>query len=111
EASSMIGYATGREWYNVPVGGASKKYFQLVRPNPRFPSPTITASGGNPGIASVAHPYQCRKFDIRELRRLCSFPDDFVLTGTYAQQYERLGRAVPPILMKAIAESVAGILK
>lgn len=37
EASSMIGYATGREWYNVPVGGASKKYFQLVRP-PTFRS-------------------------------------------------------------------------
>ena len=31
-----------------------------------------------------------------ELRRICSFPDDFVLEGSYQQQWERCGRAVPP---------------
>jgi DNA (cytosine-5)-methyltransferase 1 len=47
-----------------------------------------------------------RKFTIAELRRICAFPDDFVLTGTYAQQWERLGNSVPPLMMKAIAETV-----
>ena len=48
-----------------------------------------------------------RKFSIDELRRLCSFPDDFTLTGTYAQQWERIGRAVPPVMMSHIAATIA----
>jgi DNA (cytosine-5)-methyltransferase 1 len=40
------------------------------------------------------------------LKVICSFPNDYILTGTYAQQWERLGRSVPPFLMKAIAENV-----
>jgi len=29
----------------------------------------------------------------QSLKRLCGFPDDFILTGTFGQQWERLGRA------------------
>lgn len=47
-----------------------------------------------------------RKFTIAELKRICGFPDDFILTGTYAQQWERLGRAVPPVMMSHIASAV-----
>lgn len=47
-----------------------------------------------------------RKFSIAELKRICAFPDDFELTGTYAQQWERLGRAVPPVMMQHIAETI-----
>lgn len=104
--ADMTRHATGREWDRVPVGGQSEKYFQLVKPRPDEPCPTVTASGGNAGLASVCHPFEKRKFSIAELRRLCSFPDDFVLTGCYEQQWERLGRAVPPLMMKAIAETV-----
>ena len=52
-----------------------------------------------------------RKFTIAELRRICGFPDDFILTGSYAQQWERLGRAVPPVMMSHIARSVAEVLR
>lgn len=53
-----------------------------------------------------------RKFTIDELKRICGFPDDFILTGTYAQQWERLGRAVPPVMMEKIAIAVRdGVLK
>ncbi len=47
-----------------------------------------------------------RKFYISELKRICAFPDDFKLSGTYAQQWERLGRSVPPVMVRAIAEVV-----
>lgn len=47
-----------------------------------------------------------RKFTIAELRRICAFPDDFILCGSYAQQWERLGNSVPPLMMKAIAEKI-----
>ena len=47
-----------------------------------------------------------RKFTIAELRRICAFPDDFILCGNYAQQWERLGNSVPPVMMQAIAKTV-----
>jgi DNA (cytosine-5)-methyltransferase 1 len=102
--SWMTSSATGREWKRLKVGEQSSKYFQLVRCNPKLPVGTITASGGNPGLASISHPYECRKFSIGEVKRLSSFPEDYVLTGTYAQKYERMGRSVPPLMMRAILE-------
>tara|TARA_B100000519_G_scaffold19859_1_gene14271 strand:- start:157 stop:1338 length:1182 start_codon:yes stop_codon:yes gene_type:complete len=77
------------------------------------PCPTVTASGGIGAAAGK----QCwieftkadtkhRQFTIAELKAICSFPDDFVLTGSYAQQWERLGNSVPPLMMKAIAKTI-----
>lgn len=47
-----------------------------------------------------------RKFTIDELKRICAFPDDFVLKGSYAQQWERLGNSVPPVMMFHIASAL-----
>ena len=47
-----------------------------------------------------------RMFNLQELRSLCSFPADFELKGTYFQRWERLGRSVPPVMMKNIALAV-----
>lgn len=104
--SWMTSNATGREWNKLRVGEQSSKYFQLVRCNPKAPVGTITASGWNPGLASISHPFECRKFSIAETKRLSSFPEDYQLSGTYAQKYERMGRSVPPLMMKAIAKTV-----
>jgi DNA (cytosine-5)-methyltransferase 1 len=106
EPESWMKGKTGDEWDRIGGCGKSLKYFQLVRPDPNRPCPTVTAAGGNPGLASVAHPNEKRKFSIAELKRICGFPDDFVLTGSYAKAHERLGRAVPPTMMKAVAETV-----
>jgi DNA (cytosine-5)-methyltransferase 1 len=97
------GYAVGRELDKLAAGEQSSRYFSLTRAPLNGPSPTVTACGGNASTASVAHPTERRKFAIAELRRICGFPDDFILTGTYAQQWERLGRAVPPPMMAALA--------
>jgi DNA (cytosine-5)-methyltransferase 1 len=64
------------------------------------PSPTVTI--GSPGN-DIAPPVERRKFTIAELRRICAFPDDFVLCGSYAEQWARLGNAVPPVMMSHIA--------
>lgn len=54
---------------------------------------------------------EIRKLTIPEVKRICSFPDDFILTGNDAQMWERCGRSVPPLMMKAIAAAVRdGIL-
>lgn len=103
---SLEGYVTGAEWERLLPGQSSDRYYNLARPHPDRPSPTVTAIGGHGGTAAVTHPTEKRKFTIAELRRICSFPDDFVLTGSYAQQWERCGRAVPPLMMRSVAETV-----
>lgn len=103
-------FAIGREWEKLAPGEGSDKYLNLSRSHPDLPSPTVTATAGHVAAAGVAHPLEPRKFTISELRRLCGFPDDFVLTGTYAQQWERLGRAVPPPMMAAVARELAVVL-
>lgn len=42
-----------------------------------------------------------------ELRTFAGFPSDFKLTGTYQNRLERVGRAVPPIMMKHISSHLA----
>ena len=62
------------------------------------PSPAIIAS------RSWDKPREGERLTIAEVKRLCSFPDDFVLTGSYSQQWARLGNSVPPLMMRAQAE-------
>ena len=103
-------YAIGREWLRLHPGQGSDKYLNLIRTNADKPVNTVTQMAGPGGVAGVTHPSEPRKFTIPELRRLCSFPDDFALTGSFAQRWERLGRAVPPLMMRAVGESVRSVL-
>lgn len=105
EAGTKLSNCLQKEYDNVPVGSNSDKYYNLSRPHPEKPCPTITQMGGG-SAAGVVHPFEKRKFTIAELKRVCAFPDDFILTGSYAQQWERLGRAVPPVMMYHIAKTI-----
>lgn len=80
-------------------------YFSLKRIPPDAVCSTLTQTAGNLGAASIVH-WDDRKFTIPELKAIMSFPQSYILTGTYAQQAERLGRAVPPLMMKAIASHI-----
>ena len=100
-------YAIGAEWEKMGKPGTqSERYFQLQRPSLESPCPTITLGAGALSCAGVVHPTEKRRFSIAELRRICGFPDDYTLTGTYAQQWERCGRSVPPVMMSHIAAAV-----
>jgi DNA (cytosine-5)-methyltransferase 1 len=75
----------------------------------KIPSRTLTASG----YSSYSRDYWLvdaaghrRKFEIDELKAIGSFPPDYVLTGTYAQQWTRIGNSVPPMMMRAVAAAV-----
>ena len=70
--------------------------------NPAKPCPTITAK-----IATLFRWDEPRTLSIAEIKRLSSFPDDFQLTGTTRQQWERVGRAVPPLMMGHLAAAIA----
>ncbi len=74
--------------------------FNTKRASLKRPSPTLTASGG------LIHWGEDRVLTVPELKRIQSLPDDFILTGSQSQQTERVGRMVPPLMMKAIAENI-----
>ena len=108
-APSIEGFAIGEEYARLNPGKASGKFFNLIKPAPDQPCPTITALGESfppGGAAAVCHPTERRKFTIAELKRICAYPDDFKVTGTYGQQWERLGNSVPPLMMRAEAEAL-----
>lgn len=71
------------------------------RLSPEKPSHTVLQAR-----ACLYHWATPRTFTLAELRRMCGFPDDFQLTGTYDQQWERLGRSVPPVMMAAVARTI-----
>lgn len=78
------------------------------------PAGTVTQSdGARESITAYMSSYMIRdaagierKWTISELRQLCAFSDDFILTGSFAQQWERMARAVPPVMMSHIAATI-----
>jgi len=84
----------------------------------QVPHPTITASDGatsptaqfsSGGFIETFEGVQ-RKYTIEELKVVCGFPEDFKLIGTYEQQWERLGRSVPPQMMYCITKEIVNNL-
>lgn len=57
------------------------------------------------------HPELNRAISIREAARLQTFPDSFIFCGSKDKQYQQVGNAVPPIMAKAIAETLADQLE
>ena len=56
-------------------------------------------------------PEQARSITVREAARLQSFPDDFEFLGSVGDQYKMVGNAVPPMLARVVAKSVASFLE
>lgn len=65
------------------------------------PCPTISKK-----CDTLYHPDRATPLTIPELKRLSSFPDDFQFIGNWRQQSARIGNAVPPLLAKAIGETL-----
>ena len=70
------------------------------------PSVTITVNFVHPASNKCIHPDLDRALTPREGARLQSFDDEFIFIGSRAQIVKQIGNAVPPLLGKAIAESV-----
>jgi DNA (cytosine-5)-methyltransferase 1 len=98
-------YAIYAQSIILDKGEQSNKYFSLVKLDPSSVSPCLTATAGSIGAASVIH-WDNRKLTVKEAIRVSSFPDDYYLGETYQQKIERLGRAVPPLMMRGVAEHV-----
>lgn len=76
--------------------------YNWFRLNPNDTAQTITAK-----VACLCHWSEPRTLSIHEAKRLSTFPDDFALTGKFTDQWERVGRAVPPMMMAHIGQTIA----
>ena len=70
---------------------------------------TITASA-QPENCGIIHPIENRRYTIREVARIQSFPDDYLFFDSSLKEitaaYKVIGNAVPCGLAKAIAEAI-----
>ena len=80
--------------------------FNMIRPAPQLPCPTLTQQGQQKSVSGVFHYNDDRKFTIKELKIIMSLPEDYILTGDFDKQAERIGRMVAPKMMAAVASSI-----
>lgn len=67
---------------------------------------TITASA-QPENCGITHPFENRRFTIREIARIQSFPDNFNFPyKTIAHAYKVIGNAVPPVFAWVLAKAL-----
>jgi len=90
------------------TGGRTTTYGRL---HPEKPAYTINTYFNRPNVGANYHYEDERLITVREALRLQSFPDHF--TPYYSNQrslHMQVGNAVPPLLARAIAESLHKIL-
>lgn len=95
----------GGNWRDIPKelgtgGGVHSNAYKRL--DSTKPSVTIKHAAK----AMIIHPWRNRILTVREVARLQSFDDDFILTGNGSDQHQQLANAVPPLLGKAIAEQI-----
>jgi DNA (cytosine-5)-methyltransferase 1 len=95
----------GRFWHELKPGEGHEKRFNAGKMPIESPAFTITQSFSNPGAGNRWHPLEFRCLSLAETRRICSFPDDFRF-DSWASGMERMGRAVPPVMMSHIAKTI-----
>jgi DNA (cytosine-5)-methyltransferase 1 len=104
----------GGSWRDIPVkllpaglkrarrSDHTKRYGRL---DPKGLCSTILTKC-DPHWGSFFHPVQDRVLSVREAARIQSFPDRFQFTGSVGDQYAQVGNAVPPLLAKAVGETI-----
>jgi len=77
-------------------------YFGSSRIYSNKPMRTLLKQAGN----EYYHPFEDRRLSINELKVLCSFPENWSLGNSYYMSVNRLGNAVMPKFMQAIATTI-----
>ncbi len=94
----------GVDWEKLPENRFRQaKYQRLDR---KLPGPTIMTHRHN-----YFHPVENRYLTAREAAKIQSFPNEFVFHGPLSAQWRQIGNAVPPLLGKAIGQSLKKMMK
>jgi DNA (cytosine-5)-methyltransferase 1 len=98
-------FYTEKRGHPVPLFGWRKRYWSfLLKLDPDQPAPTIQAQ---PGPYVGPFHWRNRRLRLLEIKRLQTFPDDFVIAGSRRSAQRQIGNAVPPLLSRKIAEVLA----
>jgi DNA (cytosine-5)-methyltransferase 1 len=110
ERISYLGEGDGAEKLPAhlqPKSGYGSAYRRMAR---NMPALTITTWMYHAGSGMFVHPVDDRIITLREGARLQSFDDTVQFVGGKTSKCRQVGNAVPPLLAKAIAESVSSCL-
>lgn len=101
-------YFTEKRGHSQPRFKWRSRYWSfLLKLHPDRPSPTIQ---GQPGPWVGPFHWEGRRLRVAEVKRLMTFPDDFVVCGNRRSQQLQLGNAVPPLMGKALLDQMAAEL-
>ena len=103
--TDLTKYAVYQLLKTLKEGETHQKAFTLIKASRNNQSPCIKATTGKIGAREPYH-WDNRAFTVNEIKRIMSIPDDYILTGSYQQQVERLGRMVAPFMMRAVAQNL-----
>lgn len=91
----------------VPPYDASKFPNKWRKMEADKPARTLLAHLGKDSYTHIHYDSeQARTISVREAARLQSFPDGFKFSGTMNPAFRQIGNAVPPLLAKAVAETL-----
>lgn len=99
----------GGNWENIPPE-MMENYSDRTRCHTgiyrrlRASEPSVVI--GNYRKNMLIHPFEDRGLSVREAARLQSFPDSFQFKGSIGLQQQQVGNAVPPLLAKAVFETI-----
>lgn len=89
----------------APLFGWRRRYWSfLLKLAKAQPSWTLQAQ---PGPATGPFHWSSRRLSMREMARLQTVPDDFVVTGSVTDAQRQLGNAVPSLLAEVLAHAIA----
>jgi DNA (cytosine-5)-methyltransferase 1 len=112
-----------RSWKDIPYEHLPERMKKIRDNMKKYHSPnfyrrfgvieingTITASA-QPENCGILHPSEDRRYNVREIARIQSFPDNFTFNDVSIQnKYKVIGNAVPPVLAYSIAKTCLNIL-
>lgn len=96
------------EWKKfVPPYDPGKFPNKWRKMEPDMPARTLMAHLGKDSYSHIHYDStQARTISVREAARLQSFPDGFVFKGPMNPAFRQIGNAVPPLMAKALAETI-----
>ncbi|WAP70037.1 DNA cytosine methyltransferase [Jiella pelagia] len=87
-----------------PLFGWRRRYWSfLLKLAKHQPAWTLQAQ---PGPATGPFHWSSRRLSMREMARLQTFPDDFVVLGSVTDAQKQLGNAVPSLLGEVLARAI-----
>lgn len=114
----------GRSWKDIPYEKLSPRFKKIADDPKKYHAPkffrrfafgeingTITASA-QPENCGITHPIENRRYSVREIARIQSFPDNYRFNSIPLQsQYKVIGNAVPPIMAWVVATALLNHLQ